>query len=218
MAVFVVFVGFDIKFLLLATALDLDVFALRFLLRNQTRQAQVAKLEFGFDPEKALGALNQGSTQGHTYVTCLNFFQDIVLSKFLAVVIQLDDLVKIKSCTRIVIGIEVELFPDFSLHVHLNVHVKVEQELVALAQVQNGVFEALVVVTKGEIDITLRLDVDGIPPKQAVDQIFFDVDFAKGIQGVFIILFAPGLGGQFAEIRRFVLFLTVLGVFIKSHV
>ena len=218
MPVFVVFVRFNIKFLLLATALDLDVFALRFLLRNQTCEAQVAKLELGFDPEKALGTLNQGSTQGHTHVTCFDFFQDIVLSKFLTVVVQFDHLVKIKSCTRIVIGIEVELFPDFSLYVHLNVHVKIEQELVALAQVQDGVFEALIVVAKGEVDITLRLDVDGIPSKQAVDQIFFDVDFAKGIQWIFIILFAPGFGGQFTEIRRFVLFLTVLGVLIKSHV
>ncbi len=216
-AVLVVAIGVDFEFLQLRAPLQGDLFAFRLLLRGDGRQSQVAELELRLQSEQRLRALDQASPQWQAHVTGLDLANDVVLSEGLAVVVELDLVVEVEIGPGVVVGVQFKLIADLTGHIHLNVHVEVEDRIAPEALDDEGVILELVVQPETQIHATLRLDADLGAPEEVVDLVGVELNFGQGVDRKAILVFGAH-AGQPVEVFALFLLVAVLEVLLEGQV
>ena len=129
-AVLVVFVGLDVEFVGLRTALGVHCLGFTVLLRNQSCGGEFTELQLGLHTEQGSATMNQGRSGSHAHITGLDVLDDFV---FLALVGQFQVLaVEIKGSSRIIGHVKAHLVAHRSRDIGLNLLLKVKVGLAAL--------------------------------------------------------------------------------------
>ena len=159
--------------------------------------------------------MDERPAQRQAYITRLDLFDDIILAEKIAVVIDLYLVVEIKCCVGVVVGIQGKLFPDFARHIHLNVHIKIEDRLSLLADSQDRIEQLLVAHAKRQVYPPLRANINGITAKEAINQAIFDINSCEWIFESHTA--AATAAGKQLEILLLILLSAILKILLERH-
>ena len=176
----------------------------------------MAELQFGFKAEERLGAFDQLAPERQAYVTGLDLAQDVVLGKGLRVVVQFDLVVEVKGRPGVVVGVQLEFVADLADHVHVDVHVEVEDRVAAELLDDEGVVLKLVVDAETEVYPTLGLDADFGPAEEVGDQVRVELDVGQWVADAYVQV-TYAYAAEAFEIVVALLLVAVALVFLKSQ-
>ena len=175
-AVFVIIVSIHFKFGSLRTSFGTYGFCFRFLLRSHCRNAQFAKLQVSFYPEKCCASANKRTVELHAYITGLYVFDNVVFLTFVGKFYHL--LVEFERRFGVVIHSEVHFVAHRAVYVHLNFHIELWYKVRSLTFGKCRVFHTVVLHAQNNFRRTLCLDLYTAGAKNFIGRT--DIEFHVG--------------------------------------
>ena len=177
----------------------------RLLLREYRLQLELAKLHVGSYTEKTAGALDERGVAGKGYIARLNQLDNLI---FLAIILQLHVLgIVVEGGIGVVIQVEVHLIAYLSIHVEIDLLIKVHHRGLAVADRQRRVVDILLVDAKLQFGSTLGLDTDSTGSEDFLGRSQIEVHIREiefllalrlidfivllAIEGIALVLFRP---------------------------
>jgi hypothetical protein len=144
----------------------------------------VTEFHLGFQTKKVLNTFYQAGACVEGNVTGFDILENFILGEAFGIIFQLHLVVEVECCLRIVVEIQVQLFSDFTLGTHIDVHVKIEVARSSPTERQNRILDFLIIEPEGQVNISLRLDIHVGSAEEPVYEAVFDIELRNRIATV----------------------------------